>query len=34
MLGETIIKGGLAISPECKGVDFFCQRKTSLFWFN
>jgi hypothetical protein len=30
MLGETRIKGGLAIRPKGKGTRRFCQEKTNL----
>jgi hypothetical protein len=30
MLGETRIKGGLAIRVKCKGTGLFCQEKMKL----
>jgi hypothetical protein len=30
MLGETRIKGGLAIRVKCKGTGLFCQEKMNL----
>jgi hypothetical protein len=34
MLGETRIKGGLAIRVKCKGTGLFCQEKINLSLHN